>query len=249
MTRSSNRRGAIKDVRLAGAAVAIGAALVMALPAAAAARGASDQDHGRRDHDGSSSGPLVTDVVRACVQEHSHLVRIVGPDEECRRHETLVIWSVTGPQGPMGPQGPIGVQGPAGPQGPKGDTGATGPQGDAGPQGPQGDPGVSGYQVTGGQIDAAVTNPGQALGPGTRGTLIWYCPGSQHVLSGGCQVSAHDGSNVGRLFSLASSYPLDDPSTGDAGRGWSCEWRNNSSGTIPADQLVISIYTVCGSVQ
>jgi hypothetical protein len=50
-------------------------------------------------------------VVHACVQGGSNLVRIVGVNGSCLNPETPVHWSIVGPQGPAGPAGP---QGPAG---------------------------------------------------------------------------------------------------------------------------------------
>lgn len=44
-------------------------------------------------------------------------VRIVGPNDACKRDETAIHWSITGAQGPQGPPGPQGPQGPAGPPG------------------------------------------------------------------------------------------------------------------------------------
>ena len=67
-------------------------------------------------------------VIYACVAKDGTL-RIVSDANQCRKGETLLTWSVTGPIGPKGDTGPMGPQGPAGP---KGDTGDTGPQGEPG---------------------------------------------------------------------------------------------------------------------
>jgi type VI protein secretion system component Hcp len=72
------------------------------------------------------------DAIHACVKKFSGDTRIVKPGQACRPSEHLVIWNVTGPQGPSGPQGIAGPQGPEGPQGPQG------------PEGPQGPPGTGG---------------------------------------------------------------------------------------------------------
>ena len=87
------------------------------------------------------------DLIRACVQQTSGVLRLIGTAESCRPTETLVTWNVQGiqgPPGPEGPQGPQGVAGPQGPQGPQGDVGPQGPQGEVGPQGPQGETGPAG---------------------------------------------------------------------------------------------------------
>jgi hypothetical protein len=82
-------------------------------------------------------------------------IRIIDVNGHCGRNEVLLVWNVSGPQGPAGPPGPQGhpgpqgVPGPAGPagatgsQGPKGDTGEPGPPGPAGPQGVPGSPGAT----------------------------------------------------------------------------------------------------------
>src|SRR6266508_4248228 len=66
--------------------------------------------------------------IHACVKTDPGapgLLRIVGPNDTCKKNETALDWNITGPPGLPGPPGP---QGPAGPQGPQG------PQGPAGPQ-------------------------------------------------------------------------------------------------------------------
>lgn len=51
-------------------------------------------------------------VIRACVQQGSLQVRIIGPTEACRAPETLITWNVQGPVGPPGPKGdPTDVSG------------------------------------------------------------------------------------------------------------------------------------------
>ena len=118
----------------------------------------------------------------------------------CLRHDTVIDWNQTGPQGAAGPagatgtQGPAGDTGPAGPQGPKGDTGATGPQGPAGdvgpagPQGPQGPGGVSGYQV----VTKAVTFT-DAPGATLQEYADAYCPTGKKLIGGGAFTTADEG--------------------------------------------------------
>jgi hypothetical protein len=65
-------------------------------------------------------------VIRACINNGSGSVKIIGQSDTCQNNERLLEWNQQG------------IQGPAGPQGPKGDTGAQGPAGPQGPRGPQG---------------------------------------------------------------------------------------------------------------
>ena len=89
---------------------------------------------------GTAKAEDTTDkVICACVNLHSHEIRIVGPHQTCRHHESSA-W-LTGPAGPPGPAGPQGPGGPAGPAGPQGATGPQGASGVQGPAGPPGDPG------------------------------------------------------------------------------------------------------------
>lgn len=112
----------------------------------------ASEDKGRSDADDKSVARPDGRVV-ACVSKNGQ-ARLVGSPDECRPNETLVTWSVQGPQGPpgaMGPQGLAGAPGPAGPQGavgPQGEQGAMGPEGPQGPEGARGPagPGFSGPQ-------------------------------------------------------------------------------------------------------
>ena len=81
-------------------------------------------------------------VVHACVHKdprdgevHGH-VRIVLPNQDCRRNEAPVHWPLPGSaqsgQAVVGPPGPVGPAGPAGPAGPQGLQGPPGPSGGAG---------------------------------------------------------------------------------------------------------------------
>jgi hypothetical protein len=67
-----------------------------------------DRDHGGRGKSRPQTGQI----------------RIIGPHDQCKRDETLLVWSIVGPPGPQGPQGPQGPPGAAGPVGPQGDPGA-----------------------------------------------------------------------------------------------------------------------------
>jgi hypothetical protein len=124
-------------------------------------------------------------VIRACYDTKTKLLRILDSGSSCTAKETGPIsWNQvgpkgdTGPQGPQGPEGPKGAdgaQGATGPQGPggekgeKGDQGATGPQGPIGPrglpgpQGPQGDTGPQG--PAGPQGETGAQGPQGPQGP------------------------------------------------------------------------------------
>jgi sulfatase-modifying factor enzyme 1/collagen triple helix repeat protein len=76
-------------------------------------------------------------VIYACVNQVTGVLRIVSDTAACLPTENSISWNGMGPQGSQGPQGPTGPQGP---QGDKGDTGLPGPVGPAGPMGPAGSP-------------------------------------------------------------------------------------------------------------
>ncbi len=114
---------------------------------------------------------LATSTIQACVS-HDGDLRIVSTPNECRRHESALVWNVVGPAGPPGPAGSAGATGPAGPTGAKGDTGTTGaagaqgPQGPGGPAGPTGDTGPAGATGAAGAAGATgVAGPTGDTGP------------------------------------------------------------------------------------
>ena len=57
---------------------------------------------------GDNSDP---NVIHACVNNNSGEIKIVTPDEECKKNWTAVHWSVGGPQGEQGPKGDPGAPG------------------------------------------------------------------------------------------------------------------------------------------
>src|SRR3954470_4590334 len=57
------------------------------------------------------------------------LVRLVPAGAACKRGETAIAWSITGPRGASGATGASGAAGAAGPPGAKGDKGDTGAPG------------------------------------------------------------------------------------------------------------------------
>ena len=127
--------------------------------------------------------PSAAGVIHACVRmdrdgSDGKLARLVAETEACKRNETRVHWSVTGPAGPKGSQGdqgaagaqgtlgPTGAIGPNGPAGPAGATGATGSQGPVGPIGPAGSTGAIGpIGPTGATGSEGAVGPTGADGP------------------------------------------------------------------------------------
>jgi type VI secretion system secreted protein Hcp len=61
--------------------------------------------------------------INGCVNNDGQLrvLTVTGVDS-CKKNESPLHWSITGPQGPAGETGAQGPQGPAGPQGPPGET-------------------------------------------------------------------------------------------------------------------------------
>ena len=94
------------------------------------------------------SGRAETSVIRACADSKG-VLRLLTAGAACASRETLVSWSVVGPQGPQGLPGPAGVQGVQGIAGPQGEPGLQGLQGAQGPAGPQGPGGVRVVDATG----------------------------------------------------------------------------------------------------
>lgn len=98
-----------------------------------------------------------TGVIRACVDNTTGVIRIVRPNDDCSKRESMIEWNQIGPQGLMGPMGPAGAAGAAGPQGPQGSQGAPGaqgsmgPAGSTGPAGPEGQTGAAGPEGPAGQ--------------------------------------------------------------------------------------------------
>jgi hypothetical protein len=53
------------------------------------------------------------EVLYACAQNPSGVLRLVNDLSECRAPDKAVQWNVQGPEGPRGPQGPDGPPGPS----------------------------------------------------------------------------------------------------------------------------------------
>lgn len=85
---------------------------------------------------GAHAGNNDPNVVHACINNSTQLVRIVGVNGSCSvspasKAETPVHWAIVGPIGPTGATGPVGPAGPAGPSGVTGLAGFTCPAGEA----------------------------------------------------------------------------------------------------------------------
>lgn len=154
---------------------------------------------------------LETKTINACVSKVG-IMRIIpnGSPIQCLKHETLLTWNTSGPQGlqgepgpagPQGPQGDIGSKGEKGDQGEQGPAGSQGEQGEAGKQGPQGEmgepgepgpagergePGPQGPAGTGGSSLRLEDGAGQDLGivvNALSGPIITYMPEQKALIT------------------------------------------------------------------
>src|SRR5262249_36205259 len=66
-------------------------------------------------------GTQTSNTIKGCVNVKTGALRI---DDDCRLHESPIVWNIAGPQGTQGERGADGAQGPQGPKGDKGDQGA-----------------------------------------------------------------------------------------------------------------------------
>ena len=143
------------------------------------------------------------DVLYACIGKSAGIMRLVQADATCRTGETLVSWSVQGPQGQPGPQGQTGPQGQPGPPGLNGAPGATGPQGPQGPAGPRGPAGPQ--TVASAVILADGSTQVSSVPPGATLTATRTGPGAYRVnvtgLGTSCPMLAANG--FGGFMSLA----------------------------------------------
>jgi hypothetical protein len=64
--------------------------------------------------------------VTACAKKTTGALRLLKPGKKCKRTETKLVWSVTGPQGPQGAQGPAGTAGAPGAPGAPGTSSGSG---------------------------------------------------------------------------------------------------------------------------
>ncbi|MBN9608327.1 MAG: hypothetical protein BGO26_20155 [Actinobacteria bacterium 69-20] len=126
-----------------------------------------------------ASETATSTVYRGCLQHNTGVIYRVTTSRtapRCFRHDTLISWNQTGPQGLPGATGPQGPKGDTGAAGAPGATGAAGAPGATGAVGPQGLPGVIGPQgVKGDTGPAGPQGPkgdtGAAGAPGAAGAV------------------------------------------------------------------------------
>ena len=80
--------------------------------------------------------PADDGVISSCYNTATGVMRAVEAGDDCRKGESPLAWSQTGPQGPQGERGPQGDPGDHGEQGIPGPRGEQGPEGEQGPAGP-----------------------------------------------------------------------------------------------------------------
>ena len=138
----------VKHLGRAGLAMALTLGFLVGISAFAFAHGSEDN------------------VIHACyrTERGSGQLRVVGPDQHCKKNETAIQWNMTGPQGPPGPQGPAGPAGPQGPQGPPG-------------------PGLK---------DLKVVEVLSDLNSDNTKTVLALCPDGMQAIGGGAALSAPD---------------------------------------------------------
>jgi hypothetical protein len=121
-------------------------------------------------------------IIHSCFDSSNGKLRVLDPAlDQCKRSETQLQWSQTGPQGPAGVQGPIGPAGPAGPIGAAGTNG------------------VSGYQ----RVTESINN--FTVAPSTESVHVESCPAGEKVVGGGF-VSF----NAGGFLSTNTNGPVSD---------------------------------------
>jgi hypothetical protein len=171
-----------------------------------------------------------SNVYEGCLRHESGTVYRVELNPStppiCGRHDTLITWNQTGPQGPAGLQGatgPAGPQGATGPAGPQGATGPAGPQGATGPAGPAGPSGLTGLTVS--------SSPSTPIPTESAIADSHPCPGGDVATGGGATVSGLTG------VSIVQSEPY--PQTGTP-TGWQATFVNQSG----ASQS-FTVYAIC----
>jgi hypothetical protein len=180
------KRGALRQLLGAVAAVATLATLIIALPSNASAK------------------------IAICVAKDGQITGISLGSKlltSCFGNKrTLLTWDIAGPTGPtgapgvVGPTGPNGPTGPAGPVGVPGNVGAIGPTGPTGIAGPPGSVGSEGFNgptgptgPTGAIGPAGATGAVGLTGPGGRGPS----PTDNIPFPGGDQLAVLTGGTLG----------------------------------------------------
>ncbi|MFI0419076.1 hypothetical protein [Spongiactinospora sp. 9N601] len=190
----------------------------------------------------AASTAAASNVIYACVNKSTQVVRIVGARTKCKPGETRISWNRQGPKGtdgegglgPMGATGPKGPKGDPGAQGPKGDPGVRGPRGLQGPAGAKGEPGKDGVDGADGKDgkDGKDGAQGPKGDPGEGGGSLriqvrsdeFYnssgdsvsCQSNEVVTGGGYHL------NTNKRVTVTGSYP--------SGNGWSVKLVVNGEG-------------------
>jgi hypothetical protein len=58
--------------------------------------------------------PVPSGTITTCFNDQNGNLRLLGPSDSCRQHESLLTWNQTGAQGPAGTPGATGPAGPPG---------------------------------------------------------------------------------------------------------------------------------------
>ncbi len=144
-------------------------------------------------------------VIHACAGPDGQL-RLVPPEENCRKQETRLTWNQEGPAGLPGLAGAQGEPGPVGEAGPPGPQGMRGERGDQGEPGPQGPAGTDGAGPAAGL--EIVTNL-SARDSSTWRVLGVNCPAGKVAISGGVSLSTMTTGSVALMASRPSLHRQD----------------------------------------
>lgn len=129
-----------------------------------------------------------TGTINACVNASSGEMKIVGPSDSCKDHETALTWDQ---QGPAGPQGPAGVDGVNGTNGTNGTNGVSGYE----TNNATFTTSEAGYALTGANGAPTFTQARDCSQPGNC-VLRVYCSPGKVALGGGYLIDDSNGGSV-----------------------------------------------------
>ena len=192
-------------------------------------------------------------VYTACVTRGGTLHHLtVNGMLRCPRHERVITWNQTGPQGPAGagmpgpagPQGPagaIGTPGPAGPPGPAGAMGSPGPTGPQGPAGAKGDTGPAGPQGPAGTVGSVIDVDLLVNVPaGGTAQAVEACPAGDIPVGGQARPLVDGDANLHIIASRAAGDSFgDSPDNGTPLFGW---FGSASNSSTSGDTIVVSAF-------
>ena len=149
---------------------------------------------------GLGAGGANEDVIHGCVNPSGGL-RVVGPQEDCKKNENRLSWNRQGPPGTPGQAGPPGREGAPGARGEAGPPGGAGPRGDQGPAGPPGAVGPAGPPGPAGVSTVAGLDGSECSFSGHPGAIVVsYGPAGEVALRCALAIDfATDPRNCGRL--------------------------------------------------